>query len=195
MAKIPKLLKVAILSLAIFFIGALFPSITFAQTYGCKWDEATKKCSFYSQCASTPKTITCNDNAKSKGECNTRFINCSVTDTGENPFGPITAPGPLLNFGDIQGGPGKFLTLIFRLMIVGGGIFSLFNIILAGYAFLSAGDDPKKIEGAWAKIWQSLIGLSFIAGSFVLAAIFGKLLFGDFDAIINPEIPTIEQIQ
>ncbi|OGM05440.1 hypothetical protein A2125_01235 [Candidatus Woesebacteria bacterium GWB1_43_5] len=113
----------------------------------------------------------------------------------QNPFGQIQAPGALSNFGDITtGGFGNFLTLIFRLMIVGGGIFALFNIILAGYAFLSAGDDPKKMEGAWAKIFQSLIGLSFIAGAFVLAAIFGKLLFGDFNTIINPQIPTIEDI-
>ncbi len=112
----------------------------------------------------------------------------------ENIFGQITPPEALLNFGGIEGGPGKFLTLIFRLMIVGGGIFALFNIILAGYAFLSAGDDPKKMEGAWAKIYQSLIGLSFIAGAFVLAAIFGQLLFGSFTAIVNPQVPTIEDI-
>ena len=115
-------------------------------------------------------------------------------ENAQNIFGNIQAPGPLGNFGDVTtGGIGNFLTLIFRLMIVGGGIYALFNIILAGYAFLSAGDDPKKMEGAWAKIYQSIIGLSFIAGSFVLAAIFGQLIFGEWDFIINPQIPTINQ--
>lgn len=109
-------------------------------------------------------------------------------------FGQIQAPQYLAPFGSLIGGPGKFLTLIFRVLIMGGGIYSVFNIILAGYAFLSAGDDPKKIEGAWAKIWQTLIGLAFIAGSFVLAAIFGKLVFGDYNTIINPQIPTIQDI-
>ncbi len=114
---------------------------------------------------------------------------------GRQIFGTIPQPLELGNFGtDVGGGLGNFLTLIFRVMIVGGGIYALLNIILAGYAFLSAGDDPKKMEGAWAKIYQSLIGLSFIAGSFVLAAIFGQIIFGNWNFIINPEIPTINQI-
>lgn len=113
----------------------------------------------------------------------------------EQIFGTIQAPAALNAFGTVETGAlGRFTTLLFRLMIVGGGIYSLFNIILAGYAFLSAGDDSKKIEGAWARIYQSLIGLSFIAGSFVLAAIFGRIIFGDFNAIINPNIPTINEI-
>lgn len=115
----------------------------------------------------------------------------------QNPFGQITPPDALNNFTGGTGpgtGLGSLLNLIFRLMIVGGGIYALFNFILAGYAFLAAGDDPKKIEGAWGKIWQSLIGLSFIAGAFVLAAIFGKIFFGDYNFIINPSIPTINQI-
>ena len=106
-------------------------------------------------------------------------------------FGEIKAPKALERFGDVSsGGLGKFLNLILNTLVVVGGIFALFNFILAGYAFLSAGGDPKKIEGAWAKIWQTVIGLLFVAGSFVLAAIFGWLIFGDPDAILNPKIPT-----
>ena len=110
-------------------------------------------------------------------------------------FGNITPPAAVAQFGGVEnGGIGRFLTLMFRIMIIGGGIFALFNFILAGYAFLSAGDDPKKIEGAWAKIWQSLLGLAFVAGAFVLAAIFGRIFFGSFNAIISPDIPTINDI-
>lgn len=113
----------------------------------------------------------------------------------DTPLGQIKPPDALAKFGLEPGkGLGGFLNLVLKLLIVGGGIYALINIILAGYAFLSAGDDPKKMEGAWGKIYHSLIGLSFIAGSFVLAAIFGQLIFGDFDAIINPSIPTIEDI-
>ena len=89
------------------------------------------------------------------------------------------------------GGTGKFLNLALKLLMVGGGIYALFNLVLAGYAFLSAGDDPKKMEGAWAKIWQTALGLIFMAGAFVLAAIFGLLIFGDAGAILNPKIPSI----
>ncbi len=107
-------------------------------------------------------------------------------------FGTVTAPSPLAKFGLVEnGGIGVFLNLIFKLLLVGGGLFALFNLILAGYAFMSAGDDPKKMEGAWGKIWQTAMGLLFMAGAFVLAAIFGLLIFGSVDSIINPKIPTI----
>lgn len=104
-------------------------------------------------------------------------------------FGKIPVPTPLAKFGEF--GIGNFLNLIFKLMIVGASIYALFNLILAGYAFMSAGDDPKKVEGAWAKIWQTMLGLLFTAGSFLLAALFGKIIFGEWYAILNPSIPTL----
>lgn len=106
-------------------------------------------------------------------------------------FGRIPEPSPLVKLGGIEGGGlGKFLNIILNLLVVAGGIWALINLILAGYAFMSAGDDPKKIAGAWAKIWQTLLGLVFVAGAFVLAAIFGYLIFGSPDAILNPTIQT-----
>jgi hypothetical protein len=109
-------------------------------------------------------------------------------------FGEIKLPTEITTKypGGVQGGSlGMFLNLILKTLIVGAGIFTLINLILAGYAFLSAGDDQKKIQGAWAKIWQSLLGLAFTAGAFVLAAIFGQLIFGQWDFILNPKIPTL----
>lgn len=107
-------------------------------------------------------------------------------------FGCITPPPPF------QGGPGqygsyelgliKFANNILKLLIVGAGIYAFINIIIAGYGFLSAGGDSKKVEAAWNKIWQSLLGLAFVAGSFVLAAIFGWLIFKDPKAILSPKI-------
>ncbi len=107
-------------------------------------------------------------------------------------IGKITPPAAVSNFGDIQSGAlGKFLTLIVRTVIIVGGIYALLNLLLAGYAFISAGSDPKAIAGAWAKIWQTVLGLVVMAGAFVLAAIFGQLIFGDWSAIINPSLPTL----
>lgn len=111
-----------------------------------------------------------------------------------NPLGVVPVPSAVAAFagGSVQGGAiGTFLNLILKLLIVGGGIYGLFNFILAGYGFLSAGDDPKKVEAAWAKIYQTAIGLLFMAGAFVLAAIFGQLIFGKWDFILNPQIPQI----
>jgi len=107
-------------------------------------------------------------------------------------IGKIIPPEPFVaKYGGAlgtQGGLIKFFNNIVRLLIVIGGIWAFINLILAGYGFLGAGDDPKKIEASWQKIWQSMLGLLFILGSFVLAAIFGYLLFGDPRAILQPKI-------
>lgn len=111
----------------------------------------------------------------------------------DSPFGPIILPEQLQNKypGGVQGGAiGTFLNIIIKSLIVIAGVYALINLILAGYAFMSAGDDPKKMAGAWAKIYQTLLGLAFTAGAFVLAAIFGQLIFGDPTFILKPTLPT-----
>ena len=109
------------------------------------------------------------------------------------PFGNITLPGTLsTKYGDKPGTAiGTLIQYAAWILIVGAGIYALFNFILAGYEFMSAGDDPKKVAGAWAKIWQTALGLAFAAGAFVLAAIFGQLIFGQWDFIIRPTIPAL----
>ncbi|MBM3205887.1 hypothetical protein FJZ41_03520 [Candidatus Shapirobacteria bacterium] len=77
---------------------------------------------------------------------------------------------------------------LLRLLVVVGGIYALLNFIIAGYSFMSAAGDPKKIEFAWAKIWQSMVGLMIIAAAFVLAALIGKLLFNDTMILFNVTI-------
>ena len=110
----------------------------------------------------------------------------------DSPLGKVSPPPSVQKFGGVeQGGIGNFLNLIVQALIVGAGVYALFNLVLAGYAFMSAGDDPKKVAGAWAKITQTIIGLAFAAGAFVLAAIFGQLIFGDPTFILNPTIPTL----
>jgi len=106
--------------------------------------------------------------------------------------GQVTPPPGISKWTTTGGGaiPGltPFLSTLIKLVTVIAGLYALLNLILAGYQFISAGGDPKSIEKAWAKIWQSLLGLLIIAGSFLLAAIFGWLLFGDPSAIISPQI-------
>lgn len=106
-------------------------------------------------------------------------------------FGSISPPPGVNQYGPLIGDPGgliRFANSLLKLIIVGAGIFAFFNVIIAGYTFLGAGGDAKKTEQAWGRIWQSLIGLLFVAGSFVLAAIFGWLLFKDATAILSPQI-------
>lgn len=110
----------------------------------------------------------------------------------DNPFGTIKAPDFLSKYGDNPGTAiGTVIQYAIWILIAGAGIYALINFVLAGYSFLSAGDDPKKVAGAWAKIWQTALGLLVAAGALVLAAIFGKLIFGDASYILNPTIPEL----
>lgn len=107
----------------------------------------------------------------------------------DNPFGTVKAPAGLSNYsGDPGAAIGQLINTLLRTLIVGAAIYALFNLVLAGYAFMSAGEDSKKVAGAWAKIWQTMLGLAVAAGSFVLAAIFGQLIFGDPTFILKPKI-------
>lgn len=82
----------------------------------------------------------------------------------------------------------SFTNTLLRLAFIVGGLWSFLNIVLAGFGFLSAGGDDKKIAKSWAQMWQSLIGILFIVSSFVLAAIIGIVLFKDPSAILNPKL-------
>lgn len=109
-----------------------------------------------------------------------------------NPFGEVALPGGLSRIGSDPGVAfGKLIQFSLRALIVGAGVYSLFNLVLAGYAFLSAGEDSKKVAGAWSQISQTFIGLAVSAGAFVLAAIIGQILFGSPMFLLKPSIPTL----
>lgn len=101
-------------------------------------------------------------------------------------FGTVAPPPGVdrFNGGDLSG-ISIFISVILRTLIMGAGIYALINFVLAGYSFLSAGGDPKKIQDSWGKIWYSILGLMIAAGAFVIAAVVGLLIFGDASALIG----------
>jgi hypothetical protein len=82
----------------------------------------------------------------------------------------------------------NLLSNIIRLMTIGGGIYALINFVIAGIGFISAAGNPERVSAAWAKIYQSLIGLCVIALSFVFAGLLGTLLYGQWYAFLKPTI-------
>jgi len=119
-------------------------------------------------------------------------------DVGIPPGVGIPSPSPSLlgkielpkffKYGSVEGGLGRFLNNIFILITAGAGIFALFNFLTAGFAYMGAKGDEKKMEEAWAKIWQSLVGLLIIGLSFLIAALAGIIFFGDAGFILHPKI-------
>jgi len=105
-------------------------------------------------------------------------------------FGTIEPPQPIKNLNSEAGGEsggGIFILLnkIFTLIGIAAGVFFLIQILLAGFAYISASGDQKKTEAAWSKIYQSIIGLVIVSSAFVIAAVIGNILNIN---ILNPEI-------
>lgn len=106
-----------------------------------------------------------------------------------NPFNKLN-PSSALNAGDSGQGLVVLGNSLLKFVIVLAGLYTFWNFIAAGYGFMSAGDDAKAMGKAWEKFTSSLLGLLFVAGSFVLAAIFGQLIFGDYTMLLSPRIYT-----
>jgi hypothetical protein len=107
--------------------------------------------------------------------------------------GKITNPLPdqyknVVGTAGSQGGLILFFTNILRLVFVVAGIYAFINFILAGFQYMGAAGDTKALNAAWSRIWQSLMGLILIVGSFALAALFSQLFFGDASFILNPKL-------
>lgn len=161
-----KLIKTFLIAVFVFIVG-LSVSTTFisAQTTGATCIQ------------------TCVNRGGTPYEC---AASCGVNTSTSGSFGEVKPPPGVINFGNLTaGGPTTFLNNIIKTLIVIAGIYSLFNFVLAGYGFLSANSDPKKIEQAWAKISQTIIGLAFTAGAFVIAALVGQIIFGDPTALLK----------
>jgi hypothetical protein len=103
---------------------------------------------------------------------------------------PLTTLAP--NVTNYSGGQGQGLFFLaqslLKFTIVIAGLFTFWNLIQAGFMFLSAGGEAKNITKAWDKIWQSIVGLLIVAASFILAGVFGYLIFGDATALLKLQL-------
>lgn len=104
-------------------------------------------------------------------------------------FGTI-APPPGVDQYNVGGQIGLilFISNIIRLITVIAGVWALFNLIFAGFTYVTSANDAKGIETAWKSIYMSLIGLMIIVGSFTITAIVSYLLFGDASYILDPTL-------
>lgn len=121
----------------------------------------------------------------------TVFFTTKVYAAAKDIIGQVNPGQQFLPYGNVNAsGQGLVLLIsnILRLLFVAAGVYTLFNLVIAGFQYMSAAGDTKALTAAWARIWQSLLGLLVIVGSFALAALFGYLIFGDAGFILNPKI-------
>lgn len=102
-------------------------------------------------------------------------------------FGKVTPP---IGTGttDPQTGLIKILNVSLNMVLVVAGLFVLLNLILAGYSYIMAGGDAKKVSEANLRITYTAIGLIIIVVAPLVVALLGIIIFGRWDAILNPDI-------
>lgn len=107
-------------------------------------------------------------------------------------FGKIEPPPGVNKYQTQVGGDNigliLFLSNLVRLITIVAGIWTMFNFVLAGIAYISASGDAGKTEKAAKNITNSIIGLAIIAFSYTIAGLAGYLIFGDASYILNPQL-------
>jgi hypothetical protein len=101
-------------------------------------------------------------------------------------FGTINPP--IKSYGDVGTGLPTFITNVVTIIFAAAGIFAFFNLMIAGFSYITAGGDQKKIEAATASINMSLLGLVIMVGAAAITAVVSYVLFGSATAILAPNI-------
>lgn len=116
------------------------------------------------------------------------FVEKVLAGSASDIIGSIS--NPVKSYGNVTESTGfvAFFSNVLRLVFVVAGIYAFINLIIAGFQYMTAGGDSKAMNAAWSRIWQSLLGLIIIVGSFALAALIGAVVFGDAGFILRPKI-------
>lgn len=95
---------------------------------------------------------------------------------------------------DTGADPSAFVASVIRngiwLLIIVGFIIGIIWMIFAGYSFIFAGDDPKKVSSAWSRIYWGLLGLVIVLGSFAIIKLV-ETFFGVSIISQGIKLPTI----
>ena len=114
------------------------------------------------------------------------IVNFLLTEKFE-PLGPIGKGegfGPWASFTEDISGPSTILAKVISMaigaMTIFAGIWFLFQAIIAGYNFMSAGGDKTRIENARQKLTNSLIGIAIVVAAYGLLALIGSFMGIEF---------------
>lgn len=114
-----------------------------------------------------------------------------IAQSDANPFGKIEAPAAVQESYGVLGQGAGLTGLVSNLIIlitVVGGIWALFNILMAGFMVITSEGDAKKLSEMSSKISGTVIGLLVMIAAPLLAALIGVFFFGDPMYFLNPEI-------
>ena len=84
-----------------------------------------------------------------------------------------------------------FLSNLLVILTVVAGVWSLFNILLAGLQYIGSSGDAGTHEKARTYITNSVIGLILVAITYMMGGLIGFIFFGDAGFLLNPVLPAI----
>lgn len=99
---------------------------------------------------------------------------------GLGPFGQKAYGGQNAGITDIL----AVISSIIGILTVIASIWFLFMILFAGYEWISAGGDSKKLEKARDRITHAFVGLVIVVGAWSLTAVAGQ--FFGYNTLVNP---------
>lgn len=108
-----------------------------------------------------------------------------------NVFGQIKPPAVVEDsYGVLGAGAGLtgFISRLIVVVTIAGGIWALFNVLLAGFSVITASDDSKKLGEMSSKITNTFIGLLVMVAAPLIAALIGLFFFGDAGFLLQPVI-------
>lgn len=83
-----------------------------------------------------------------------------------------------------------FISNLVKVFAVVAGLWTVFNIVLAGYTYLTSSGDAKAHQQVQTQVTNSVIGLMLIVLTFTFGGLIGYIFFGDAGFILNPHLPT-----
>jgi hypothetical protein len=129
----------------------------------------------------------CTSTTCSNSRCNT----CDFcTSSGLGQIGGDTGFGPWGNLGsESEVGASasaftKILSNVIGIMTIIAGLWFMFQFIISGYAYMTAGEDAQRMGNATKKITSSLIGLVIVIAAYAIISLIGSML--GFE-ILNPQ--------
>jgi hypothetical protein len=101
-------------------------------------------------------------------------------------FGTINPP--VSGYQDVNVGLPNLITNVITIVFAAAGLYAFFNLMIAGFSYITAGGDEKKITAATYSINMSLIGLVVMVAAAAVTGIVSYFLYGSATAILSPNI-------
>ena len=99
-----------------------------------------------------------------------------------------TVDSPIKAYGNVGSGLPSFISNVVTVIFAAAGLFAFFNLMFAGFTYITSNGDQKKIEQALASINMSLIGLIIMVAAAAVTGIISFILFHNPTAILSPQI-------